>query len=181
VFAFEASPWIQPRLRAVLSNPIGNIGILPYACWDAATELTFYCETSGHSGKSSVRPADENFREAVKVPARDIDSLSGLGTVHLIKVDVEGAELHVLRGARQLLKRDLPILILEVTDSYLRSMGGSARELVDFTVDLGYHGYRIDGTDLCPLESLEGEQFDALFVATNEQWIACGGKAGELS
>jgi hypothetical protein len=38
----------------------------------------------------------------------------GLGKVNLIKIDVEGAELDVLKGSCGVLKRDMPILLVEV-------------------------------------------------------------------
>jgi FkbM family methyltransferase len=56
-----------------------------------------------------------------------IDSLSLRRSVRLVKIDAEGHELTVLRGMTQLLSRDKPVLIVEVSSgevhSFLESMG----------------------------------------------------------
>ena len=64
-------------------------------------------------------PAVEDRRRGRKVPIVRLDSYEAdndLGRVGLVKVDVEGHELAVLRGAAGLLERHRPALILEVND-----------------------------------------------------------------
>ena len=53
--------------------------------------------------------------------------------VALMKIDVEGMELDVLRGATQILTRDRPLLYIEASDD-------AQRQLIDsFLVAFGYH------------------------------------------
>ena len=64
--------------------------------------------------------------------------------MRLIKVDVEGAELGVLRGLSGLLEADaVPYLIVEVTPEYLVEMGESEEDLLTFLGDYGYSMRRI--------------------------------------
>jgi FkbM family methyltransferase len=67
--------------------------------------------------------------------------------VHFIKIDVEGAELLALRGARSLLKEDQPAIISEVHPAQLRKVSGcTAAEFVNEIEGLNYNCYELDGT-----------------------------------
>ena len=57
-----------------------------------------------------------------------LDSLGFTG-VGFIKVDVEGAELQVLEGARMLLARDRPILLIELLAGTYADPGGAVEEI----------------------------------------------------
>jgi FkbM family methyltransferase len=67
------------------------------------------------------------------------ESLSGSDRrpVRFLKIDVEGHEVEVLRGALKLLREDRPIVLLEVSRAQLRRYGGSLRELDHLL--RGYH------------------------------------------
>jgi FkbM family methyltransferase len=52
-----------------------------------------------------------------EVPMDTLEGIAkecGLGKIDLIKIDVEGAELNVLKGSYDMLKKDMPILLVEV-------------------------------------------------------------------
>lgn len=73
---------------------------------------------------------------ALGVLTMPVDALHLPGKVGLVKVDVEGHELPVLKGMRSLLERDRPALIVET----------GARETVDFLEAMGYEAERIRGS-----------------------------------
>ncbi len=56
----------------------------------------------------------------------------------LVKIDVEGYELAVLRGAQATLGRYRPPLFLELHPQRLRELGGSVEEVVGLLAGLGY-------------------------------------------
>jgi hypothetical protein len=94
----------------------------------------------------------------------------GLPTPRILKIDAEGAELHVLRGARGLLTNDpIPFVICEVNRFGLEEMGSSEAELRAYMVELGYevHIFVPGETSLYPLgpgDYAETEQvFNLLF------------------
>jgi FkbM family methyltransferase len=68
------------------------------------------------------------------------DYLAGQGRprVDFIKLDVDGFECEVFKGARQMLERDRPILIMELAPYVLLERGTSLEELIGY---LAPHGY----------------------------------------
>jgi FkbM family methyltransferase len=96
----------------------------------------------------------ENAREIQSFQVRSVrlDSLSGVvGGVHFIKCDVEGAELRVIRGGRELLRRCLPILWLEVNVKWTSGFGYHPSELIDELKAIGYDTFLFAGERLAPL------------------------------
>jgi hypothetical protein len=65
-----------------------------------------------------------------------------MSRVDVLKIDVEGAELEVLRGAKDTLTRHRPVLIIELEEELLATMGTSSSEVHDL---LATYSYRSDG------------------------------------
>jgi len=87
------------------------------------------------------------------VPVLALDSL-GLAEVTAMKVDAEGAEEEVLRGAEDTLRRWMPVLSVEIEE---RHRVGSTRAVPAFLAGLGYRGfYWLDGWQ--PVEGFDAEE-----------------------
>lgn len=56
----------------------------------------------------------------------------------VIKIDVEGSELQVLKGAQTILKESNPSIFLSVHPSHLEAMGQSVKDIEEFLNKLGY-------------------------------------------
>lgn len=70
--------------------------------------------------------------------------------VLLIKIDVQGWEYHVLKGASKLLSRkgsEAPYLIYEEDERLLLASNSSTRQIRDFLRSMGYHDCTKHGTD----------------------------------
>lgn len=115
LYAFEPQQRIFQLLCANLAlNDIGNAVALPEAVGEADGEVVLpsidYAKP-GNFGGVSVRPATEGA-SARRVRVRTLDGL-GLRSLGLLKVDVEGFEPQVLRGARETIMRCRPMLYVE--------------------------------------------------------------------
>jgi FkbM family methyltransferase len=76
-----------------------------------------------------------------EVEVRRLDDLTRTGPVVLMKVDVEGMELDVLRGAAGILRHDRPLLYVEAAEEAGR------QRIEDFLAGFGYHiGQRFNAT-----------------------------------
>jgi FkbM family methyltransferase len=78
--------------------------------------------------------------EEVQVPSLPLDAYFAARGEQpdVLKVDVEGAELQVLRGMRGLLEAHPPVLFLEVHPAGLASFGHSVSDVLGFLLERGY-------------------------------------------
>jgi FkbM family methyltransferase len=74
----------------------------------------------------------------IRVPSETLDRFVGEKRVGLLKLDVDGHELGVLRGAGGVLRRDRPKIFMEYSLAYLRDVGASPDELAELLAAAGY-------------------------------------------
>jgi FkbM family methyltransferase len=103
---------------------------------------------------------------AIEVKVRVLDEFleeAGITRVDLVKIDTEGFEMNVLRGASKLLGEMRPVLFIELDDLNLRDQSFSASELVTL---LQSHNYTVrradDGTDVSPNDDFAKCHFDII-------------------
>ncbi len=68
----------------------------------------------------------------------DVLKKKSISNVDLIKIDVEGFELEVLKGAQHILKHGNPVLFIEISDKNLREQETTPEEVFLFLTSLGY-------------------------------------------
>jgi FkbM family methyltransferase len=81
------------------------------ACWSEKCKLTF--DKVG-SGSGHVMVDGKPLKETVSVEADTIDNIAGKDKIAFIKMDIEGAEYDALMGARRVIERDKPTLMISV-------------------------------------------------------------------
>jgi FkbM family methyltransferase len=171
VIAFEPSSRERRRLARHLGiNRCGNVEVQSCALGDYSGEADLYLVEGTHDWCNSLRsPNVEERTSKVRVEVRRLDDvLQGMNwpQVDFIKLDVEGAELSFLHGARRMLRGDIrPAILVEVQDIRTAPWGYAAREIVRFLSDAGYSWFALadDGS----LESISGElsSYDGNLVA----------------
>lgn len=157
VFAFEPAPSnFDKLLYNVKLNNFDNIDCYPFAVYDKESSMPLFLNSLNEGGNSLVEfdgNAGQIQIEAVTLDnfiARHYPSL----VIKLIKIDVEGAELNVVRGMRNILKaKSAPEIICEV-------LSNSYREISFYLSEYGYKGYLL--TDKGPVAFNEKSQIDAV-------------------
>jgi FkbM family methyltransferase len=155
VLAFEPVTGTRAALEQnVALNGLTNVVIRSQALAAETGVATFYRGPAEDTGLASLRALATGGTLHIQTCRFD-DIYDHVSPVALVKIDVEGAELGVLQGMRATLARYMPDIVLEVTDTYLRALGASAAQLIDFLHALGYRIWLIpeDG----PLRPIAGE------------------------
>ena len=121
VYAFEPNP----KMFAMLRRTVGrNILLSPLAFSNRTGAAEFRVPRYGkgrysnQGGTLSTVKVSDDYA-ALQVQAERLDALN-LKDVGFIKIDVEGFEAEVLEGARSLIARDRPTLMIEIEEKHTR-------------------------------------------------------------
>jgi FkbM family methyltransferase len=143
VHTFEPAPQNLRRLEANLAlNPVLASRVTLHRCGCGNQPgVLYWQEESGNPGNGFLGVVGSEKVDVVVLDAHFEDQ--PLTRLDFIKVDVEGMELEVFQGARELLREDRPILFFE-TLSRFRNAGkrDNFGELRSFLKKLGYKFYR---------------------------------------
>lgn len=143
VVSFEPVPATYKRFITNLElNPeIRNLTVENIALGDTHEKLKMLAETGGNSGQNRVLSQNNTDANVVEVEVMPLSSYlmnKPLPRINVVKIDVEGFEHHVLKGAAGVFKEHRPILYIELSENNLRQQGTSANEVVRFLNELSY-------------------------------------------
>lgn len=148
VLAIEPSPEVFPYLEQnIAMNSLDNVQALRIALSDENRDgVPFYAAPADHFGMGALAP--QFHVEPCPVSARTLDDVVAekrLRSVTVLKVDVEGHELAVFRGGRQLLETSpAPAIVFEFCDwAEQRFPDTHAGQAQEFLMNLGYRIWRI--------------------------------------
>jgi FkbM family methyltransferase len=159
VHAFEPEAKNHERLATnVLLNRFGNVRVRHAAVYHESGNLTLNVfpdsVNSWHSLGAPVLPdpfrrgktmAPESKQDVAAVSLDDYCEKEKLERIDLLKVDVEGAELEVFRGARRLLSEGrIDAILFEISLPQLQAMNHEPKEVIDFLVEHGMKIWRLE-------------------------------------
>ncbi len=156
VFAFEPEPENSELLQHnIRINGLTNVEVIPKAASIEEGEQEFYLYADKNAGRHSLLPINEG--KVITVPLITLDhfiSERGLSpkSIKLLKIDVEGYELNVLRGAESLLGK-VPVILLEFSPEYMRKGGIDPEELIRLLEDAQYAPHLLKAAKLQPVQS----------------------------
>jgi len=155
VVSFEPVTDLCDRLRHnVALNDFSNVLVVSKGLSDREQQLPVYVDTelyrdgTTNEGVATLYPNESKrrFKQLIELTSLDAFVKSeGLDRIDLIKIDVEGAETSVLRGAVQTLRRFKPALLLELSSKNCLAAKSSIEEFLRYLKGLGYIAYGIAG------------------------------------
>ncbi len=157
IISFEPYNENYEKLRhnIQLNKHIKNISIENIALGSILKTVKLFKECATNSGGNRVVYDEEENTEGVEeVHQITLDSYideKKILKVDLIKIDVEGYELEVLKGAKNTLQKFRPVLLLEFDSLNLKKQGSSPEELLNFLKSAGYN-YKDINTGLQNIE-----------------------------
>lgn len=141
VQAFEPVKRLSTQFSAsIRKNNFDNIYLHRYACGSETREMNMMVNEQ-NAGSSSLIEAKNQFgsvREHIQVKKMD-DILKNIQRIDMMKIDVEGYEFEVLKGAENLIKKHKPKIIFEFSPViYEASLAGSSLQLLKFLTEHHY-------------------------------------------
>jgi len=169
---FEPNPNCNFYLQKLISaNEFSNVKLIPVgiSTKDELGKLVFYSDSQTDSCASIIdefRPGEKVFRTEY-VPIFKIDSLIEkieLDGLSVLKIDVEGAELEVLKSFKEVISKEQPVILIEIlpvysSDNIKRSK--RQEEIENLINELGYSIYRVSKEEG---EFLGLEKIDAIGI-----------------
>lgn len=142
-YTFEPSPVLITDLEKLQSfHP--NLKVINNAVSDKIDTLSFKVAPKEHSGQGKLVDSHEsNDEDIIKVNTIKIDDYfkDQINKISFIQIDVEGHELSVLLGAKKIIEKNRPGIILEVIlDLQKKSF---TDQLIEFFESLEYDLYSI--------------------------------------
>jgi FkbM family methyltransferase len=169
VYSFEPVSEFADCIResARLNRFDQAINVCNYALSDKAGEADIYV-----SGTCTSMEKDFNNEElpARKIATKRLDDVVGtLADGHpakpqFIKMDVEGHELRVLKGAMTMLRENLPVLFIEIVNQYSarKSVNALYAETIETLTKIGYTAYSFHHGKLCEISTDKPNDIDGV-------------------
>jgi FkbM family methyltransferase len=170
-FGFEPIPSLAAYLRRKMATrPTVEIFQLALAAEPGTTTFYHNLDSPAFSGLRSRKGAEV----PIDVTIDTLDNVLAGARVSLIKIDVEGAELDVLKGAKNTLAISKPVLVFEFGIGGADFYGTTAQSLHEFLTSVDYKIYPLDEsvTEPVTLNKLE------TYFESNEQYYFCAVPAG---
>lgn len=154
VYAYEPNPKMFRILHAGVG---GNATVSPVALSDSngETMLRVPRTAGGYSNQGAslnYGKVSDNYGE-VAIETRRLDD-EGLRDIGFMKIDVEGHELAVLDGGRDLIARDRTVLLIEMEEAHTKQ---PIEESLAAVLSLGYDGFVLLDGELKSLDAFDPE------------------------
>ncbi len=176
VYSFEPMPKLYESLRKnITSNRFFQVNPIRMGVADKDGVMSIYCADSNfsdgtiHEGLGTLYPMNNRNTPAGKIQVITLDKFfeeAPVDRLDFIKIDVEGAEFDVLKGAEKTITQYKPRLIIEIQQETAGASGSRPEEMLDYLKQLGYEPYTIGRkARLIPLSAANLKPFqNVLFI-----------------
>jgi FkbM family methyltransferase len=178
VYAFEPQPLLyEYLLSSVRSFGWENVEVENMGLGDQTADMELYIpgkegDTSPGASFNTGKHGGEDYyiRPTPVTTLDEYTRLHDIGQIHLMKVDVEGFEYNVFKGADNILASQLPALLFESEQRHLAS--NSLEDIFDYLFQFDYDGYFFYEEKLWPLNEFDRETHQKMIG--EEFWKAKG-------
>lgn len=147
IAAFEPVSYLFDALENNISlNRFKNIQSVKAAVGEKEEDRLIYLSGGNNAGMSSFQPPENYSGNSETVKVITFDNWfagSGLAKADIIKIDVEGNELAVLKGMKETITRLKPHILLELNPETLAYFKLTAGDVLNFILPFSYKPYLI--------------------------------------
>lgn len=180
VHAFEPVSALRKRLQINIdANGFQNITIYPVGLSDQKRDDVPIYGSSGpfvdgteNSGLPTLYNVEHRTHELERINLRTLDACLQANQTHvdLIKIDVEGAELSVLRGSENVIHTSKPYIIFEANEETAYAAGHNVTDICDWLKERQYRLLQI-GLNGELFELGEGQNFSNILATPQEKTL----------
>lgn len=142
VISFEPVPDLFRCLQHnITSNRVENVSTINAAVGEKSDRdgVVFRFSEKNHFGsKVAINP---KIGKTITVPLVNLDKAIEGTVPTFIKIDVEGFEYRVIRGALNLIKSHHPVMLIELVPEFMKGFGAHPQDVFSFLGKLGYCVY----------------------------------------
>ncbi len=151
VYAFEPNHLAFEYLQRNKDlNKLSNLIPIQQAVGDKGGTMVLYINPGGITF-GSLRPYLTHLTGSCEVQVTTLDEFLAQypeSKIGLMKIDIEGAELLALQGAKKTIERDRPVIFYEENEPAYQAFGYTVAEVRDFLKALGYRFYLMKPADV---------------------------------
>lgn len=170
VIAFECNPKVREHFaKNIELNGLDSISVRPEALSDRFEDADFYVPAFTGSGGGSLRDLhpEEEASQKFRVSVLPLDSL-GLEHLDLLKIDVEGAELGVIRGGLSSLEISRPTIFVELLRKWMKPFGSSPQDVAGLLGNIGYLVFEITHEEITEVDAVSASSLATNYIFVHE-------------
>jgi FkbM family methyltransferase len=149
IFAFEPCPASHALLARVLRvRRMSNVRLERVAIADTSGRIRLMTPSDARGAKqppcTHVISGEDHESQILDVTSMSIDDYclkNGIQNVRVVKVDIEGYELFALRGAKELIGRARPVLLVEIERRHTTRYGYQPEYIWEEILSYGYSAF----------------------------------------
>ena len=188
IHSFEPNPLLFPYLEKNLNKIISNIKLhnLALSNTNGVTELKLPLRSNSifqdnieelfQLGAATMHPKNkiENYKR-VPIKIKKLDDIKIENKIGLIKIDVEGHEKNVIQGGLETIKKNKPILLVEIEERHTKT---PVIDTIKFINEIGYKAFISKEKNLIDIEKINdySNENNFFFVPIDHKLIQSSGQ-----
>ena len=174
VYSFEPIPKTFRSLeKVIILNNLKNVKLMNFGLSEKEDIIEFFFDSKLSVAASMRNLYDKQDIEKIKCKVEKLDivieRLKIKGNIDFIKCDVEGAELFVIKGAINTLKKNKPIIFIEMLRKWSSKFDYHPNDIISLLKGIGYNCYYIEANKLREIKKITDKTLSTNFFFLNPE------------
>jgi FkbM family methyltransferase len=168
-YCFEPNKYLFEELKTNLKiNDFKKGKIFNFGFTNKTKKQNLYLDDNGYIGASLSKSIRSEKFISCKFTTLDKFVSKENKIPHLIKCDVEGAELLVLRGGLNIIKKYKPVLVLEILRKWTKNFNYNSNDIINFLSSLNYECFKISDKNIKKILKIDKQTVETNFLFINK-------------
>lgn len=178
VFSFEPNPATFEILKKNIKlNNLSNVEAIPFGVGSVPKSTKIYDRwDAGRGSATLIKPDFDTDSHDIEIVTLNDFFKDSDYSIDVIKIDIEGYELEALKGAKEVIEKNSPILIVEISDNRENFNDAGGKEIFEFVKSIpNYKVFKMYGSKKRASKLVEVTDFknlpqhDNIFCLTEER------------